>query len=123
MPSIKGIPCKRIELPFISVKHMQIAYYTCMAVVEVFDKERQRPISNYYAENTPWDVFKIHWKPTWQLRHSERIEIGLPGFSTNTSLTILPPQHVLGQIHQPITITSREKFGGKGLLEHMIFLQ
>jgi hypothetical protein len=54
-------------------------------------------------------VFKAHWKPTWQLRHSEKLELGLPGFSTNTSLAVLPPQHVLGQMHQPITITSREK--------------
>jgi hypothetical protein len=43
------------------------------------------------------------------LRHSEVIELGIPGVSRNTSPTVIPPQHVLGQIHQPITITSREK--------------
>jgi hypothetical protein len=109
MPQFQNIPCKRIELPFVSESHMQIAYYSCMVVVEVFDKERQRPVSTYFDDNTPWDVFKAHWEPTWQLRHYEKIEIGLPGFSTNTSPTVLPPQHILGQIHQPITITSREK--------------
>jgi hypothetical protein len=83
--------------------------YACMVVVEVFDGERQKPVSTYYDDNTPWEIFKAHWRPTWQLRHSEKIELGLPGFSANTSPTVLPPQHVLGQIHQPITITSREK--------------
>jgi hypothetical protein len=38
MPKLKNVDSKRIELPFISEKHMQIAYYTCMIVVEVFEK-------------------------------------------------------------------------------------
>jgi hypothetical protein len=109
MPSIHGLPCKRIELPFVSEEHMHIAFYQCMVIIEVFDKEQQKPVSTHFDDNTPWEVFRAHWKPTWQLRHSETLEIGLPGFSSNTSPIVLPPQHILGQIHQPITITSREK--------------
>jgi hypothetical protein len=109
VPATKHLPCTRIELPFISESHMQIGYLTCMLVVEIYDKNREKPISTYYADNTPWEIFKANWYPTWQLRHSELIELGLPGFSRNTSPTVIPPQHVLGQIHQPITITSREK--------------
>jgi hypothetical protein len=63
--------------------------------------------------------FKENWRPSWQLRHSEKIEVGLPGFSTNTSIHVLPPQHVLGQIHQPITMTSREKLIEMGDLSRL----
>lgn len=37
------------------------------------------------------------------------MELGLPGISRNTNPTVIPPQHVLGQMHQPIISTSREK--------------
>jgi hypothetical protein len=37
------------------------------------------------------------------------MELGLPGFSRNTHPTVLPPQHILGQICQPMVSTSREK--------------
>lgn len=110
MPNFRNIPAKRIEFPFISDSHMHIAYYRkCMVTVEAFDHERNAPVTEYYDDNTRWTVFKEHWKPSWLLRSSERIDVGLPVFSTNTNITVLPPQHVLGQIHQPITISSREK--------------
>jgi len=38
----------------------------------------------------------------------------------NTNITVLPPQHVLGQIHQPITITSRERLIEMGDLSRLI---
>jgi hypothetical protein len=42
--------------------------------------------------------------------------IGLPGFSRNTNPTVIPPQHILGQMHQPIISTSREKLIDLGRL-------
>jgi hypothetical protein len=87
---------------------MQIAFLTCMVVVNFFDKTREKPIRTYFADDTPWQIFKANWVPTWQLRHSEVIELGLPGFSRNTSLTVIPPQHILGQMQQAIISTSEK---------------
>jgi hypothetical protein len=33
----------------------------------------------------------------------------LPGFSRNTNINVLPSQHILGRMHQAITIAAREK--------------
>lgn len=120
MPKLGNIPSKRIEFPFISDVHMQIAYYkNCMVVVDAFDHERNAPVTEYYDDNTSWTVFKENWTPSWLLRSSEKIEVGLPGFFTNINITVLPPQHVLGQIHQPITISSREKLIEMGDLSRL----
>jgi hypothetical protein len=92
MPQIKHIPAKRIEFPFISDVHMHIAYFKkCMVIVDAFDHERNALVTEYYDDNTSWSVFKENWKPSWLLRSPEKIEVGLPGFSTNTNITVLPP--------------------------------
>jgi hypothetical protein len=52
--AIQHHPYTRIELPFISESHMQMGYLNCMVIVEIFDKNRDKPISHYYADNTPW---------------------------------------------------------------------
>jgi len=109
IPATQHSSCTRVEIPFISEQSKHIGHLTCLVIVETFDQERQQPRSTHYDDDTPWEIFKENWRPTWQLRHSEIIHLGLPGFSRNTSPTVLPPQHVLGHMHQPITITSREK--------------
>jgi hypothetical protein len=120
MPKFKDNPAKRIEFPFISDRHMQIAYYRkCMVIVEAFDHERNAPVTEYYDDNTSWPVFKEHWRPSWLLRSMEKIEVGLLGFSTNTNITVLPPQHILGQMHQPLTISSRTKLIEMGDLNRL----
>jgi hypothetical protein len=80
-----------------------------MVIVKIFNKDTGKAEQHYYSEAMPWQIFKANWRPTWQLRHSEVIELGLPGLSRNTNPHVIPPQHILGQIHQPIIITSREK--------------
>lgn len=120
LPSINGNPPKMIELPFISETHIQLAYcQKSLVIVEVFDDQRNAPVTHCLDDNTPWETFKEHWRSEWQLRHSEKIELGLPGFSRNTHVNVLPPQHVLGRMHQPITVTSREKLIEMGDLSRL----
>jgi hypothetical protein len=99
MPSINGNLPKRIKLPFVSELHIQIAYCKGLVIVEVFDDQRNAPITHYLDENTPWETFKEHWIPSWYLRHSEKVELGLLGFLRNTHINVLPPQHILGRMH------------------------
>jgi hypothetical protein len=80
-----------------------------LVTVEVWDDQRNAPVTHYLADNTPWEIFENNWIPEWQLRASEKIELGLPGFSRNTNINVLPPQHILGRMHQASTIASREK--------------
>jgi hypothetical protein len=90
-----------------------------MVIVKLFNKDSGRAEEHFYDESTPWPIFKSNWRPTWQLRHIEFLELGLPQFSRNTNPNIIPPQHVLGQIHQPIVITSREKLIDLGDLSRL----
>jgi len=46
--------------------------------------------------------------PQWQLRWSEGVEFSLPGFSRNTSIHVITPQHVIGHMHQASSIASRK---------------
>jgi hypothetical protein len=45
--------------------------------------------------------------------------IGIPGFSRNTHINVLPPQHILGRMHQAATIASREKLIEMGDLSRL----
>jgi hypothetical protein len=93
LPSIKGYPPKRVELPFISESHAQIAYCTKgMVIINAWDDSRNGPATHYLDDNTPWEIYTENWIPNWQLRSSEGIEFGLPGFSRNTNIHVIPPQ-------------------------------
>jgi hypothetical protein len=110
LPRIEDYPPKRIELPFVSESHAQLAYCKKnMVVVDVWDDQRNSPVSHYMDDTTPWEVYKEHWIPNWQLRSSEGVEFGLPGFSRNTSIHVIPPQHIIGRMHHASTIASRQK--------------
>jgi hypothetical protein len=45
LPAINKILLHKGRNPFISEQHMQIGYLNCMVIVEIFDKERQKPVS------------------------------------------------------------------------------
>lgn len=110
LSSINGYPPKRKELPFISESHAQIAYCSkSMVIINTWDDYRNAPSTEYLDDNTDWEIYKENWVPQWQLRCSEGVEFGLPGFSRNTSIHVIPPQHVIGQMHQASTIASRQK--------------
>jgi len=97
LPSIEGHPPKRIELPFISETHAQIAYCSKnMVIISTWDDYRNGPVTHYLDDNTPWETYKGNWVPNWQLRSSEGVEFGLPGFSRNTSIHVIPPQYIIG---------------------------
>jgi hypothetical protein len=120
MPSINGNPPKRIELPFIYETHVQIAYCKKILVtVEVFDDQINIPVTHYLDDNTPWEAFETNWIPRWQFKASNKIELGLSGFSRNTHTNVLPPQHMLGRIHQPATTASIEKLIEMGDLSRL----
>jgi len=120
MKSINGNPPKRIELPFFSEAHVQLAYCKkSLVTVEVFDDQRNALVTYYLDDSTPWETFKEHWIPSWKLRHSEKVELGLPGFSRNTHINVLPPQYVVGRMHQASTLASREKLIEMGDLRRM----
>jgi hypothetical protein len=79
LPSIEGHPPKRVELPFISESHAQIAYCKkSTVIINTWDGQRNGPATHYLDDNTPWEVYKEHWIPEWQLRCLEGIEFGLP---------------------------------------------
>jgi len=83
-------------LPFISQSHAQIAYFSkSMVIINTWDDYRNAPFTEYLDDNTDWETYKEHWVPQWQLRCSEGVEFGLPGFSRNTSIHVIPPQHVI----------------------------
>jgi hypothetical protein len=109
IPPLADQPPRVIKLKFTTEHYWQVGYLNCMVIIKKFNKETGKEEQHYYAHNTPWSVFKACWHPTWQLRYSEELELGLPGFSRNTNPTVIPPQHILGQIHQPIISTSKEK--------------
>jgi hypothetical protein len=46
-----------------------------MVIVKYLIKIQEKLKQHYYDEATPWPIFKANWRPTWQLRHSEVIEL------------------------------------------------
>lgn len=110
LPSINGHPRKMKTLAFISESQAQIAYCSKnMVVINTWDDYRNIPVTEYLDDHTTWEIYCQNWVPQWQLRWSEGVESGLPGFSTNTSIHVIPPQHVIGQMHQASTIAARQK--------------
>jgi hypothetical protein len=110
LPSINGHPRKMKTLAFISESQAQIAYCSKnMVVINTWDDYRNIPVTEYLDDHTTWEIYCQNWVPQWQLRWSEGVEFGLPGFSTNTSIHVIPPQHVIGQMHQASTIAARQK--------------
>ena len=108
MPSTKLHPSRIIRLPFISEEFWQLGYLKCLVIVKCFNHVSGRAERHLYEETTPWELFSRTWHPRWLLRGSERMELGLPGFSRNTHPTVIPPQHILGQMCQQTVSTSRE---------------
>ena len=92
LPSINGHPPKRKDLPFISESHAQIAYCSkSMVIINTWDDYKNAPATHYLDDNTKWEIYKENWVPNWQLRCSEGVEFGLPVFSRNTSIHVIPP--------------------------------
>jgi hypothetical protein len=109
MPAIQGHPCQKIELPFVSKHSWQLSYLHCMVIIKQFNSETGKSEQRQVIDSLPWIQYKTRWKPTWICRQSEIVELGLPGFSRNMTPTVLPPQHILGQMNFPIISSSREK--------------
>jgi len=66
LPRIEDYPPKRIELPFVLESHAQLAYCKKnMVVVDVWDDQRNIPVSHYMDDTTLWEVYKEHWIPNW----------------------------------------------------------
>jgi hypothetical protein len=82
IPALNDCPCQRIELPFISEEFWAEPKDICM----------MRILHGKY--------FLDLGIPDGILEVLNRMELGLPGFSRNTHPTVIPPQHILGQICQ-----------------------
>ena len=78
-----------------------------MMVINTWDDYRNIPVTEHLDDFTAWDIYCQNWVPQWQLRWSEGVEFGLPSFSTNTNIHVIPPQHVIGKMHQASTIAYR----------------
>jgi hypothetical protein len=110
LPSINGHPPKNKTLAFISKSHAQVAYCSkSMVIINTWDDYRNAPATEYLDDNTSWEIYCENWVPQWQLRWSKGLEFGLPGFSRNTNIHVIPPQHVIGHMHQASTIAARQK--------------
>jgi hypothetical protein len=90
-----------------------------MVIIKQFNSETGKSEQRQVTDSLPWIQYKTRWQPTWICRQSETVELGLPGFSRNTSPTVLPPQHILGQMNFPIISTSREKLIDLGDLSRL----
>ena len=90
-----------------------------MVIINTWDDHRNGPVTHYLDGNTSWEVYKENWIPEWQLRSSEGIEFGLLGFSRNTSIHVIPPQHIIGRMHHASTIASRQKLVEMGDLSRI----
>lgn len=90
-----------------------------MVIIDAWDDQRNGLVTHYMDDNTPWEIYKEHWIPRWQLRSSEGVELGLPGFSRNISIHVIPPQHLIGRMHHASTIASRQKLVEMGDLSRI----
>jgi hypothetical protein len=113
MPKIKNHPPVKKILAFISESHSHIAYCSknpkTMVVINAWDDLNNVPVTEEIDDNLDWETYTENWAPHWELRGSEGIEFGLPGFSVNTSIHVIPPQHLIGKMHQAPTIAARQK--------------
>ena len=65
IPTVMGKLPKVIQFPFVSENYWQLGYLHCMVHVKQFNHISGRAETHYYDDNTPWQVFRSSWHPTW----------------------------------------------------------
>lgn len=113
MPRLGRHPLVTKILDFISKQQSNIVYCSekskSLVIINTWDDLNNRPVTEQIDDNLDWETYSQNWAPHLELRWSEGIEFGLLGFSSNSSIHVIPPQHVIGRIHQASTIAAREK--------------
>jgi hypothetical protein len=114
IPSItKGYPPVKKILSFISNPQSNSVFFSSqpksLVIINTWDDLNNRPVTEQVDDNLDWETYSQNWDPHWELRWSEGIEFGLPGFSSNMSIHVIPPQHLIGRMHQASTLPAREK--------------
>jgi len=123
MPRIgRHLPVTKI-LNFISKQQSNIVYCSkkskSLVIINTWDDLNNKLVIEQIDDNLDWETYSQNWAPHWELRWSEGIEFGLPGFSSNSSIHGIPPQHVIGRTHQASTIVAQEKLIKMGDLSRL----